>query len=423
MVTSATQSDNGVPALFRVRTVTAFVNLRPSFFPKDPSPSLELRLHIEQCAEVLQRVQLELENEGYEVQTVRIATNPFGEWLHDGGNPSQMTKTASHRLDLLASLLAEHDIQFCSVGPADTLEEITTLCPQIIASSPFFSCSANVTGLKSATAASQCIVTISKLDEAPYLAGGMGNFRFCAAASCQPFIPFFPAAKSFLQNDNGLVGIALGLENGALAKCLLKESKSIESIKTVFRNGVASTLQPLQAVSEKVLKELNCPYLGIDSSLNPSLDTGGSVAEAIETLEEVRGNFGGRGTLAAAAAITTSLQSLPGIKLTGYCGLMLPVCEDRRLSELASMDDQARRLRVSDILSVSSVCGVGIDTIAISGDSTEAALTSLILDVAGVAGRWNKSLSCRVFPIPGLVEGDITAFDSPYLCNCRVLTL
>jgi uncharacterized protein (UPF0210 family) len=334
-----------------------------------------------------------------------------------------MTETASHRLNLLNFLLAEHDIQFCSVGPAETLEEITTLCPQIIASSPFFSCSANVTDVKSATAASQCILTISKLDKAPYLTGGMGNFRFCAAASCKPFIPFFPAAKSLLQNDDGLVGIALGLENGALEKSLLKESKSIANIKSVFRNGMASTLLPLQAISEKVSQELSCPYLGIDSSLNPSLDSGGSVAEAIETLEEVRGNFGGRGTLAAAAAVTTSLQSLPGIKLAGYCGLMLPVCEDRRLSPLASMDDPADRLRITDILSVSSVCGVGIDTIAISGDCEEAGLTSLILDVAGVAGRWNKSLSCRVFPIPGHVEGDKTAFDSPYLCNCRVLAL
>lgn len=423
MGTSATRSENGEQALFRVRTVTAFVNFRPSFFPIDSRPSSELSRHIIRCAEVLQTVQLELENGGYEVQTIRIATNPFGEWLHDGGDPSHMTKTASHRLVTLASLLAEHDIQFCSLGPAETIEETMTLCPLIIAASPCFSCSTNVTDMKSATAASQCILAISKLDVAPYLKGGLGNFRFCAAASCKPFIPFFPAAKSLQINDDGLVGIALGLENGSLAKSLLKESKSIGNIKTVFRNGMASVLLPLQTISEKVSNELNCPYFGIDSSLNPSLDTGGSVAEAIETLEEVRGNFGGRGTLAAASAITTSLQSLPGIKLTGYCGLMLPVCEDTRLSQLASVDDPANRLRISDILSISSVCGVGVDTIPIPGDCAEAELASLVLDVAGVAARWDKSLSCRVFPVPGRVEGETTDFDSPFLCNCRVFSL
>lgn len=138
---------------------------------------------------------------------------------------------------------------------------------------------------------------------------------------------------------------------------------------------------------------------------------------------EVRGNFGGRGTLAAAAAITTSLQSLPGIRLTGYCGLMLPVCEDTRLSQLASVDDPADRLRISDILGISSVCGVGVDTIPIPEDCAEAELASLILDVAGVAARWDKSLSCRVFPVPGLAKGEKTDFDSPYMCNCRVFPL
>lgn len=82
----------------------------------------------------------------------------------------------------------------------------------------------------------------------------------------------------------------------------------------------------------------------------------------------------------------TSLQSLPGIKLIGYCGLMLPVCEDRRLSELASLDNPADRQRISDILSVSSICDVGIDTIVISGDCAEECLTLLVLYVAGVAG-------------------------------------
>ena len=134
---------------------------------------------------------------------------------------------------------------------------------------------------------------------------------------------------------------------------------------------------------------------------------------------QVRGGFGGTGTLAAAAAITTSLQSLAGIKLTGYCGLMLPVCEDRRLAELASQD----KLQISDIMSISGVCGVGIDTVPIPGDCSEEMLASLILDVAAVAKRWNKSLTCRVFPVPGLQQGERTTFDSPYLCNCKVLSL
>jgi uncharacterized protein (UPF0210 family) len=178
--------------------------------------------------------------------------------------------------------------------------------------------------------------------------------------------------------------------------------------------------------------DIDVRYMGIDTSLNPSLDDGGSVARAIERLEEVRGNFGRAGTMAAASAITTSLQSIPDVLITGYCGLMLPVLEDRRLAELAGMSSEGMdgdvgtgtsRLTIDKILCISSVCGVGVDTVPIPGNVDVDSLTSLILDVAALAGRWNKPLSCRVFPVPGKVAGEMTTFDSPYMCNSRIFDL
>ena len=181
-------------------------------------------------------------------------------------------------------------------------------------------------------------------------------------------------------------------------------------------------------------------YLGIDTSLNPSLDNDGSIASAIECLNEVS-TFGRAGTLAAAAAITMSLQSLPDIITTGYCGLMLPVLEDRRLAELGMIgmdgtssssssscssyptNDDHHRLTIDKLLCISSVCGVGVDTVPVPGNVSQDNLTSLILDVAALAGRWNKALSVRVFPVPGIKAGEMTTFDSPYMCNSRIFNL
>ena len=103
---------------------------------------------------------------------------------------------------------------------------------------------------------------------------------------------------------------------------------------------------------------------------------------------------------------------------------MLPVCEDRRLAELAAADEsRGKRLQISDVLSISSVCGVGIDTVPIPGDCSTKELSGLLLDVAAIAGRWDKSLSCRVFPVPGKKAGEMTEFDSPYMCNSPVFPL
>ncbi|EGD75787.1 hypothetical protein PTSG_07905 [Salpingoeca rosetta] len=84
---------------------------------------------------------------------------------------------------------------------------------------------------------------------------------------------------------------------------------------------------------------------------------------------------------------------------------------------------QAPALTLQRLLLLSSVCGVGVDTAPIPGDFDPHRLALLYLDMSGLAHRWNKPLSCRVFPVPGKAAGDMTTFDSPYLVNTRVLPL
>jgi uncharacterized protein (UPF0210 family) len=441
VILSKKQAAIAMKNLLTVRTVTAYLNLRSSDFPLalDAAllPDSSVGSKVAKCATFLREMERELTEADYMVQTVRIATNPFGEWLVQDDDDND--KNTSIRLQMLDTLLSQHDITFCSVGPAVTKEQVK-LCPEIVASSATFSCSAVVDSgdADSASRAAETILRIAQLgneENAPaYLQGGLGNFRFCAAASCKPYIPFFPAAKAESNSnididdsedgDHQGIKFALGFENGQVARKLLGECQSVSRIRPDFCNAMAATLQPVQDICEKVAKRQGVTYLGIDSSLNPSLDEKGSVAEAMEQLDELPGHFGGPGTLGAAAEITQALQSLPGIKLTGYCGLMLPVCEDTRLAALAAASGETdRELRITDLLSISSVCGVGVDTVPLPGDCTKEELTALILDVAGIAGRWNKSLSCRVFPVPGKKAGDFTEFDSPYMVNSRIFSM
>ena len=456
MANNQLEMDSPLP-LFRVRTITAFVNLQTQdFLSQDDDNDDRIRgvaVKIEECVHLLRQLEEKMKKSQYEVQTLRIATNPFGEWLLTTTTTNDDNDDVQSRLEHVNALLEKHDIHFCSLGPATTVEQIQRYCPQIIAASPRFSCSANLeaTDASVAHAAAACIVRVSQLGEKdnnakPFLEGGIGNFRFCVAASCsQPYIPFFPVAKSSSSlSTTTTVRFAVGLENGGLLRKLLRETKTIRNIPTVFANGMAEALLPLQVLCQDMEEKDRYEFMGIDTSLNPSLDKGGSVAAAIETLEELSGrNFGGAGTLAAAAALTTALQSLQyrkannnndnnnnnnkddddddasiiKIKTCGYSGLMLPVCEDRRLAALSN------DLSMSTLLCISSVCGVGIDTVPLPGNVSETDLAALLLDVAGLANRWKKSLSCRVFPVPGKQAGSQTTFDSPYLCNSQVFSI
>ena len=392
--------------LLKIRSITGFLEVRPDDFAIGV-----LEDKISNVVRMLREVEKALTTAGYIVQTVRLATNPFGDWLLS-------IQTADEQLQRLDDCLNTNNITFCSLGPAESVIEVKEFCTKILAASSRFSCSASLAAkdVVMARAAAYCIKEIAALDTgAPHVEGGLGNFRFCVAAAAKDQIPFFPAAKAPRSKNPSF---AIGLENGPLALHLLQECGSLELIDTVFREGMRGALAPIQSICERVAQTLPILYAGIDSSLNPSLATDGSVAHAMESLSEVQ-RFGAPGTLAVAAATTECLQSLPGIQLVGYCGLMLPLCEDQRLAELATSGS----LRIHDLLSICQVCGVGIDTVPISGNVDDLGLASLLLDVAGIAYRWGKSLSCRVFPVPGKEPGDMTSFDSPYLVNCKILPL
>jgi uncharacterized protein (UPF0210 family) len=420
-------------ALLKVRTVTCFVSLfRADFCESSSSASSSsdgLQGKLDEAVRVGRSVEAALIAQGYEVQTVRIATNPFPDWM----DVSHET-VALQQLQRIDSILQQHEIEFCALGPAMQADQLS-LCLQIVQASHRFSCCASLkaTDVEMAAAIADCILQSSMLQStAPHLAQGLGNFRFCSTTS-KAYIPFFPAARAEGATVDGdhlkKVGFAIGLENGSLAHHLLQQCQSIRNLN-VFQREYARAILPIQAICQQVAAKLQSvkeqqlrqvEYLGIDTSLNPSLEgTKGSVAQALETLDEVQ-VFGGPGSLAAAAAITKAIQSLPDVMLTGYCGLMLPLCEDTRLAELSA--SETTPLTISSLLSISHVCGVGIDTVPIPGDTSSEDLMALLLDVAAMADRWDKSLSSRVFPVPGKRAGDATDFESPYMVNASVLAL
>ena len=76
------------------------------------------------------------------------------------------------------------------------------------------------------------------------------------------------------------------------------------------------------------------------------------------------GTFGGPGTLAIAASLTAAIRSVD-LPKCGYCGLMLPVLEDRVLGERCAEG----QISIAALLSYSSVCGTGLDTIPLAGDA------------------------------------------------------
>jgi uncharacterized protein len=103
----------------------------------------------------------------------------------------------------------------------------------------------------------------------------------------------------------------------------------------------------------------------------------------------------------------------------GFSGLMLALTEDSGLAAGSINDD----FDIRSLLTYSAVCGIGLDTVPIPGDTSIEKIAALMRDTGTMAYRLNKPLTVRVFPVPGLQAGDLTAFESDDLCNCAVLAV
>ncbi len=94
---------------------------------------------------------------------------------------------------------------------------------------------------------------------------------------------------------------------------------------------------------------------------------------------------------------------------------MLPVLED------ATLAARSMQYTLDSLLLYATVCGTGLDTIPLPGDTPTDALAAILLDLATLAVKLDKPLTGRLMPIPGLRAGDMTQFDFEYFANARVL--
>lgn len=95
------------------------------------------------------------------------------------------------------------------------------------------------------------------------------------------------------------------------------------------------------------------------------------------------------------------------------------MCEDKGLAEAYSKGG----ITIDNFLQYSSVCGIGLDTFPIAGDTATKVISGVLMDVCRLAQKLKKPLSCRLLPCQGKVAGDNTDFNSPYLVECKLQPL
>ena len=368
----------------KVRAITAFARLDRTTYTQQVSEALS----------VIRAAKGEFEKQGYQVETLRIVTQPLAE-LVAGQSDADALKFLKSFDDLSVQE------QFLpSVGPAmmrDSDDPRTTL-PNINANAIMAADDGIHWKVIRETAALIHYVTEHSVHS-------QGNFNFAGTAMLKPNGPFYPGTY----HTGAGRQFSIGFEGANVVKEVFLRTHGD------FGKSVAELTRQLtihakvgEAVGEKIAASTGWAFMGVDPTPAPLADV--SIGAAMEAYSGAK--FGSSGTMTAALIITTSVKAVP-VKQIGYSGLMVPVMEDKLLAQRWSegtYDTDA-------LLAYSAVCGTGLDTIPLPGDISEDQLTRILGDVASLAWKWHKPLSARLLPVKGKKAGDSTEFQDEYLFN------
>ena len=383
------------PRPFRIRTLTAGVSLRDA---GDLRP-------VDDAIAFLQRARKRFESEGYEVQTTRIATQPF---LDPVGVVAR--RRAIEPLQVLDRWVTERGV-LISLGPViltDRLDpDFAPWAAEVVRTTRNTSLSVSIASIPQGVHARAARVAAEAMQAiASATAGGIGNFRFAAAANVPAGTPFFPVAV-----HEGASSLAVGIEMAGLVGDAFTEARGAADVTGRVRATIEDALREVERVAEASVENERRVFAGIDPSPAPSKDR--SIGAVIERIAGAP--FGDPGTLRACAMVTDVLRSL-GIRSCGYAGLMLPVLEDPVLALRAGEG----RYGLHELLLFSSVCGTGLDVVPLAGDTPIETLSAIVTDVAALSAKLRKPLSARLFLVPGKRAGQLAHFDDPLLTDCVV---
>ena len=385
------------PARPKIRAVTAFVNLDRSQYQQQIGDAMTM----------LKRARTIFETRGYEVETIRISTQPFS-----GYTKGLSTEQALAFFKDYDALAAQQKFA-ASIGPAmlnaDDPESQADLLVDVLKSTKSINSSlvvADESGVRWASigAAARAMQKLAATEHS------QGNFKFSAIALVPPLTPFFPGSYHTGFGHQ----FAIALESANTVASAFQGAPDLATARQRLTDRLGSEAFAIQALAGRVDQDTGWTYMGIDLSPAPMKNV--SIAAALETLTAQP--IGSPGTLTGAATITAAIRDIQ-VKQTGYNGLMLPVLEDSRLAQRWSEG----RLSLEALLSYSAVCGTGLDTVPLPGDTTEQQLELIIGDMASLAVKWHKPLSARLLPVAGKKAGDTTEFDDPYLVNATLQSI
>lgn len=227
---------------------------------------------------------------------------------------------------------------------------------------------------------------------------------FCNAPDDNPFM-----AGAFHGVTEADCIINVGVSGPGVVKTALEKAKGADfgTLCETIKKTAFKITRVGQLVAQEASKRLNVPFGIVDLSLAPTPAIGDSIAEIFEVMGLEKA--GAPGTTAALALLNDQVKKggvMASSYVGGLSGAFIPVSEDQSMIDAV----QAGALTLEKLEAMTCVCSVGLDMIAIPGDTKATTISGIIADEMAIGMVNQKTTAVRIIPVIGKNVGDMAQF-------------
>lgn len=227
---------------------------------------------------------------------------------------------------------------------------------------------------------------------------------FCNPVEDNPFM-----AGAFHGVTEGNTTISVGVSGPGVVKHALEavRGRPFDEVAETIKRTAFKITRVGQLVAQEASRRLGKQFGIIDLSLAPTPAVGDSVAHVLEEMGIT--SCGAHGTTAALALLNDAVKKgglMASSHVGGLSGAFIPVSEDKGMIDAVSVGS----LSLEKLEAMTCVCSVGLDMIAVPGDTSAATISAIIADEAAIGMINNKTTAVRLIPVPGKTVGEMVEF-------------
>ncbi len=396
-----------------IRTITMGISLLSCADPDPKAACRKIYDKITHCAEKLVRTGEEIEREfGIPIVNKRISVTPMA--LVAAASETEDYVPFAAALDAAAKSTGVNFIGGFSAlvqkGMTEADRKLIAAIPEALATTELVCSSVNVGSTKAGInmdAVALMGQTIKRTAELTAAHGGFGCAKlvvFCNAVEDNPFM-----AGAFHGVGEPEKVINVGVSGPGVVHHALKAVKGqpFDVVAETVKKTAFRITRMGQLVAQEASRRLDTPFGIVDLSLAPTPAVGDSVARILEEMGlEVCGTHG---TTAALALLNDAVKKggvMASSSVGGLSGAFIPVSEDEGMIAAAA----SGALTIDKLEAMTCVCSVGLDMIAVPGDTSAETISAIIADEAAIGMVNSKTTAVRLIPAPNCKVGDTVEF-------------